>query len=151
MATPIKTSTKGFVTTVPSPKPPVKTFGATDINGVFSMPDALRVNPKQDRVRWYRVASGSAHVPVPDQGFQRAVIIGVNNTGAPRTVTLPSEDIGREGTLFIVKDESGGANSNNITIATEGSQTIDGAGTQTISTAYGVCRMYSDGTNLFTW
>ena len=38
----------------------------------------------------------------------------------------------------------------NITIATEGTETIDGQSTQTINTNYGVLRIYSDGTNWFT-
>lgn len=136
-----KTSAAGAITS----------YGATVIRGIFQLPDVIRMTLRQDRVRWYRVASGAAHVPVPDQGYQRSVIIGVDNTDSARTVTIPSEDIGREGTIFVVKDESGGANSNNITIATEGSQTIDGSGTNTISSAYGTVRLYSNGSHLFTW
>ena len=123
----------------------------TSIQGVFDLPDAIRVNKKQDRVRWYRVASGTAHVTVPASGIQRATIIGVTDHSHVRTVTIPTEDISREGTIFVVKDEAGGAASYTITIATEGSQTIDGASTKTITSAYGVLRLYSNGTNLFSW
>lgn len=78
------------------------------------------------------------------------VIIGVTDTSAARTITILSADIVAN-RLFIIKDESGAAGTNNITVATEGAETIDGAASYTISTNYGVVRMYSDGTNLYTW
>jgi hypothetical protein len=78
------------------------------------------------------------------------VIIGVTDTGSPRTVTIQSADI-VAGRIFIIKDESGGAGTNNITIATQDVETIDGAGSATISTNYGSVRLYSDETNLFTF
>ena len=123
----------------------------TSIQGIFDLPDAIRINKKQDRVRWYRVASGVAHVTVPASGIQRATIIGVTDHSNARTVTIPTDDILREGTIFVVKDEGGSAASYTITIATEDSQTIDGASTKTITAAYGVLRLYSNGTNLFSW
>jgi len=156
VAEPVKVNTQGspgLSPVIPSTKPVAKpvAYGQTAVNGVFQMSDALRISRKQDRVRWYRVASGSADVPVPDQGFQRAVIIAVTNTGSTRTVTIPTEDISREGAIFIIKDESGGANSNNITVATEASETIDGASSVAITADHGVVRLYSNGTHLFTW
>jgi len=91
-----------------------------------------------------RVASGAGNVNTADE-----VIIGVDNTAAPRTVTLQTADtvVGR---ILFVKDESGGAGTNNITIGTEASETIDGAATLVISSNFGVARLYSDGTNWFT-
>jgi hypothetical protein len=76
-------------------------------------------------------------------------IIGVNRAGAV-TITIPTLDItkGRRYGWFI-KDESGAAGTNNITIATEGSETIDGAGTLVISANYGGEELYTNGTNLF--
>jgi len=78
------------------------------------------------------------------------VIIGVTDTSSARTIDLStaSTDSGR---IFIIKDESGAANVNNITVTTEGAETIDGAASKVINTAYGVLRVYSDGTNFFTW
>lgn len=78
------------------------------------------------------------------------VIIGVTDTSSVRTVTIQTADI-RDGKLFIIKDESGLAGTKNITVASQGSETFDGAATLTISTNYGVQRLYSDGTNLFSW
>ena len=75
-------------------------------------------------------------------------IIGVTDTSASRTITLASADC-VEGRIIIIKDESGGAGTNNITIATEGTEKIDGADTQVINANYGVIRLYSDGANWF--
>lgn len=75
----------------------------------------------------------------------------ITDTTAPRTVQIASADIADSGFVVIVKDESGGAAANNITITTQGSETIDGSATATINTNYGEVRLYSNGTNLFTW
>ena len=75
-------------------------------------------------------------------------IIGVTDTSAARTITLATADC-VEGRTVIVKDESGGAGTNNITVATEGTEKIDGADTQVINADYGVLRLYSDGANWF--
>jgi hypothetical protein len=74
-------------------------------------------------------------------------VIGVNRAGAV-TVTLPSAEV-RPGRTYTIKDESGAAASNNITIATEGSETIDGSATDVISDNYGAKLYYSDGSNWF--
>ena len=62
-------------------------------------------------------------------------VIGVNRAGTV-TVTLPTAEV-RKGRVYTIKDESGAAASNNITVATEGSATVDGAATDTISSNYG--------------
>lgn len=76
-------------------------------------------------------------------------IIGVTSTAAPRAIVLDTDDV-VDGRVIWVKDESGGAGTNNITISTEGAETIDGAATFVISTNYGVMGFYSDGSNWFT-
>lgn len=70
-------------------------------------------------------------------------------TGAVTSLTLMSDQVfpGRE---VIIKDAGGNANTNNITIDTEGSETIDGAATYVINTNYGIVRLYCDGNNWFT-
>jgi hypothetical protein len=62
-------------------------------------------------------------------------LIGVNRAGTV-TITLPSAQL-RAGCTYTFKDESGAAASNNITVATEGSETIDGSATDVISDNYG--------------
>jgi len=84
-----------------------------------------------------------------DATSKRAEIILVDNTDAARTITIDSDDIARKRYLVTIKDTSNGAGTNNITIATEGSETIDGSATAVISTNNGQVTLYSDGTNLF--
>ena len=83
----------------------------------------------------------------------RQVIVGVTDTSATRTVTLATVLLTDtpDARIVIVKDEGGAAGSNTLTIATEGSETIDGSSTVTITSNYGAVRLYSDGTNWFTW
>lgn len=79
-------------------------------------------------------------------------IVGVTNTAAPRTITLSTDDL-EAGRVIIIKDESGGAGTNNITVTAQnpGTNKIDGANTQVISTNYGVLRVYGNGTHWFTF
>lgn len=77
-------------------------------------------------------------------------IISYTSLSTGRTVTLPTA-VGIAGQQYIIKDESGGANAHNITIATTSSQTIDGTTPPSITTNYGQVRVYSDGANWFTF
>jgi hypothetical protein len=77
-------------------------------------------------------------------------ILGVTDTSAARTITLATADV-VDGRIIIIKDESGGATTNNITIVTEGSETIDGEASIAITADYGVLRLYSNGTNWFSF
>jgi hypothetical protein len=76
-------------------------------------------------------------------------IIAVTSTASARTITLPTA-VNATGRKYVIKDESGGAATNNITINTTSSQTIDGASTKTISSNYGSATVYSDGSNWFS-
>ena len=53
--------------------------------------------------------------------------------------------------ILIIKDESGTAGTNNITVDPAGIQTIDGASSATISTNYGSLRLYCTGTKWMTF
>lgn len=68
--------------------------------------------------------------------------------GSPRTVTLSNTQT-TTGKMYIIQDELGDANTNNIVIGTEGTQTINGNATWTIATSYGTVFIYSDGINWF--
>lgn len=79
-----------------------------------------------------------------------AHIYAVTNTDSSRTITISSADVLNINRQFVIKDESGNAEVNNITIDTEGSEKIDGVDSVVISVNYGVVRLYSDGSNLFS-
>ena len=85
-----------------------------------------------------------------DTSTMASFVIGITDTSVARTVTLQTADTvaGRE---YIIKDQSGAAATNNITIATQAAQTIDGASTLVISANYGVAKVYCDGTNWFSF
>ena len=76
------------------------------------------------------------------------VIINITDTSAPRTVTLPAPSATNTGKFFMIKDTSGAANTNNITVA-GASGNIDGAANRIITTDHGSMLVYSDGTNYF--
>lgn len=76
-------------------------------------------------------------------------LMGITDTSAPRTVTLPTGASVVTNQVFIIKDESGGANVNNITVTAGGAINIDGATTHVISTAYGYVKVYWNGSKYF--
>lgn len=84
----------------------------------------------------------------------RKSLYACTDTGAPRTLTISSADIAAgsptEPWFFTVSDKSGGANTNNITVATEGAETIDGGPLVIIFVNFGSLALYSDGSNLFS-
>ncbi len=71
------------------------------------------------------------------------------NTGAA-TVTIPTAQV-EAGRILHIKDADFNANANNITVATGGSEKIDGNATYTISTDGGSVSLYSDGTDWFVY
>lgn len=77
------------------------------------------------------------------------VIIGVTSTAAARTITLPAIATTTVGQIFIVKDESNAAGTNNITI--QGDANINGAATLVINANSGSARLYSTGALWFTY
>ena len=91
---------------------------------------------------------GSAGSPSTDD----EVIIGITNTSVVRTVTILTADI-VAGRIFIIKDESGAAGTNNITITTQSTETIDGSTDDVAITAdSGALRLYAASTTaLFSW
>lgn len=77
------------------------------------------------------------------------VIIEVTNTSAARTITLPASSSNNTGKFYVIKDASGGASVNFITV-TPTTGTIDGAATATIGSNYGSMQVFSDGVSYFT-
>jgi len=73
-------------------------------------------------------------------------VIAVTDTSAARTITLLSAATAGAGATYTVKDESGGAATNNITIARAGSDTIEGVTSKVINSNFGSIRVLSTGT-----
>ena len=69
----------------------------------------------------------------------------VNYAGAC-TITLPTPKLGRQ---LKIKDISGAASTNNITVSHHGSENIDGSGTYVLNLNYAGIELVSDGTNWF--
>lgn len=77
-------------------------------------------------------------------------IIAITGGTFPKTVTLATADV-IAGKQITVKDEAGTVTLNrDITIATQGAETIDGAASVVITADYGQITLYSDGSNWFT-
>lgn len=72
------------------------------------------------------------------------------DTTAARAITLPDALTLSIGHVLTVKDSTGTANTFNITITPSGTQTIDGAASKVINTAYGVLRLVTDSHNWLT-
>jgi len=77
--------------------------------------------------------------------------IGVTNTSSARIITLPASAASGNGKVVIIKDESGGAGGNNITVAGNGTDQIDGASSKTINSNYGSLRLICSGTGWFSY
>ena len=75
-------------------------------------------------------------------------VIRLHSLTQGRTVTIPTAQC-NEGRVLVIKDGDGNSNTHNITIATGGSETIDGAATKVINTAYDSVTLISDGSNWF--
>lgn len=79
------------------------------------------------------------------------VIIEVTNTSAVRTITLPAPSTtGNVGKAFVIKDTSGGAQTNNIFIA-PASGLIDGMSSLAIASNYGSAQVFCDGSNYYSF
>jgi hypothetical protein len=106
----------------------------------FSANDHQRAHPKE---REYRAITASTTF-----GTQHK-FLAITSTGSDITVTIRSNLIKQVAHFFYVIDEGGGAASNNITLATEGSETINGSGTYAINANREAVGVYSNGSNLF--
>lgn len=79
-------------------------------------------------------------------------IVNADTTSGVQTITIPTS-LCVEGRIIIINDWGGNAATyeREITVATEGSETIDGAADATIDTYHGTLGLYSDGSNWFTY
>lgn len=87
-------------------------------------------------------ASGDPYTQTPTD-----LIIEVDTTGSPRTINLlGSNTIGQ---ILYIKDYTGNAGTNHITIVPNGTN-IDGMSSAGIATNYGVLRLYFDGSQWYS-
>ena len=75
-------------------------------------------------------------------------ILGVS-ASSPLEIRLPNASGYAAGQYLTIKDEAGNANSNNITIKTSNSQTIDGESQITLESPYAAVNLYCDGSAKF--
>jgi hypothetical protein len=74
------------------------------------------------------------------------VVLAVN-TGAPRTITLPAASAVNDGRFYVIKDATSQSETNTLTIAAAGADTIDGLSMATITSNGGSILVISNGTN----
>jgi len=98
----------------------------------------------------HQVSRQATAVDLTAATFLGRRITSVTNVGAGRAIEISTAVINKNGWVGTFKDETGGAAANNITISTEGAETIDGAATVVIGVNYGSVTLYSNGSNLFT-
>jgi len=117
---------------------------ANALNVVTSTGTGGNLGTLKAEVAFSRFATAVSYtILLTDVGF--GWVIGVTSTAAARTITLPLANAVPAGWQTTIKDESGGALTNNITIARAGSDTIDGATSNAINLNYGSRTLYSDG------
>lgn len=105
---------------------------------------AWQTNTGAIRFGYYDVNTASA---TPNLGIYAVIGVSYTTTGAA-TVTLASGYKGA-GRFVIIVDTGGNAATNNITINTEGTETISGAASWTINTNYGYAIVVADGSNWY--
>ncbi len=75
--------------------------------------------------------------------------IGVDSTSSPVSLSLPGASALNNGQTYVVKDEGGAANANNITIQASGSDTIDGQNSVVLESPHASIQLYCNGNNKF--
>jgi len=78
-------------------------------------------------------------------------IIGVDDTTLTRTLTLPSARYAGLGRSYILKDISGSAASTTIAVTPQTDELINGDTGSSINTNFGTLKLFSDGSNWFTF
>jgi hypothetical protein len=75
--------------------------------------------------------------------------LGVDTSQNPVSLTLPSASLLETGQTFVVKDEGGSANTNNITIQVSDSDLIDGQNSVILESPFASIQLYCNGTDKF--
>ena len=77
------------------------------------------------------------------------IAVQTTTIGGASTINLPAASTLRDGQSFVIKDEEGSANSNNINIVANGSDEIDGEGCVVIESPFRAITLYTNGSNKF--
>lgn len=112
---------------------------------IFSASLPVNNTPAMAGCIWPGIASAVSYV-----ASQNDFYIGITDTSVARTVTLPDPSTIAVGHIFSIKDESGAADINNITVSSAGGALIDGLASYLIQTVSGAVILRSNGTNYFT-
>jgi len=126
-----------------------RAFTTSSINVGSSTPPTKTLNVKGTS----ELSGGIIHKRIYKTSNYTATIsdyfIGVNSSGGAFAVTLPDAATSNDGQTWVIKDEGGAANTNNITISASGSQQIDGENSVVLESPYASIQLYSNGSNKF--
>lgn len=75
--------------------------------------------------------------------------IGASTQNGPLSITLPPAGLLGNGQTYVVKDEYGAANTNNVTVLASGSQTIDGSNSIVLESPFASIQLYCNGNDRF--
>tara|TARA_B100000683_G_scaffold221015_1_gene218121 strand:- start:58 stop:804 length:747 start_codon:yes stop_codon:yes gene_type:complete len=75
--------------------------------------------------------------------------IGTDTSSGILSIRLPDASDLFNGQTYVVKDEAGTANTNNVTILASGSQTIDGQNSVVLESPFASIQLYCNGTNKY--
>ena len=127
-------------------------------------PDFLRpANGHAKMAEWKKPVISTDLTKEVDQAKKRLTItndytlssedhfVGVNSSGGPITLTLPSLASLNEGKIYIIKDEGDLAATNKITIATADNSTIDGASSIILDSNCASVSLYMNGTGWYIY
>lgn len=121
-------------------------LGATGILSNFGGVSVLSGNLKFNEA----LIANSREVAGDITGGLDDFIMAVSDTSVPRTVTV--RNLSNTGQAFVIKDTSGNASVNNITVTTPGGTvTIDGQTSITIDKNYGSIAVWFDGTSYWSF
>lgn len=119
----------------------------TDLVGFASTSIVGALNELKEGYLAYGVYNVVANTYAFNDFTVSVILVDYTATGTC-TVTIDSDQIAVSGRSFVIKDSGQNAAANNITVETEGAETIEGEANFVINTDGGWLTFVSDGTNL---
>ena len=87
----------------------------------------------------------------PTAALTSRAMLAVTTSSIPITINLPTPGSVISGLVYVVKDVTGQANTNNITLQVTGGANINGSATFVISQSYGAVTLFCDTTQWYTF